>query len=76
MYIKYVPTEKLVLGIPAFNFPLMLADEKNTGLKSKINRKNPNSELFKDLKAVSKNTLLKLPNLLVSSPCSVILKSE
>jgi hypothetical protein len=54
MYVKYIPTDKLVLGIPSNNMPLTLDDEKNSGLKAKINRKNPNSELFRNIIAVSK----------------------
>jgi len=54
MYVKYIPTDKLVVGNPANNFPAILADEKNTGLKAKINRKNPNSDLFRNINAVSK----------------------
>jgi hypothetical protein len=67
MYVKYIPTDKLVVGIPANNFPAILADEKNTGLKAKINRKNPNSDLFRNINAVSKNILVtkRLSNLIV-----------
>jgi hypothetical protein len=69
MYVKYIPSDKLVVGIPANNLPAILADEKNTGLKSKINRKNPSSELFRNINAVSKNTLVtkSLSNLMVAS---------
>jgi hypothetical protein len=65
--VKYVPTDKLVVGIPANNFPAILADEKNTGLKAKINRKNPYSDLFWNFNAVSKNISVtkRLLNLMV-----------
>jgi hypothetical protein len=53
IYAKKVPAEKLVLGIPAGNYPILLADEKNTGLKSKLNKYGPRSGLFGDIKGVS-----------------------
>jgi spore germination protein YaaH len=56
-YVTHVPSEKLVLGVPAYNVPIFLYDEDATRLNSKINlynNKQRNSELvFKDFISVS-----------------------
>jgi hypothetical protein len=54
MYGKYIPYNKLVVGIPAYNIPLTLADENKSGLKAQLDKKAPEVQIFKNIKSVSK----------------------
>jgi GH18 family chitinase len=51
-YGKYIPSGKIVIGIPAFNQPVQVADTSKTGIGSPLHKKDRSSKLFKDFKNV------------------------